>query len=101
MLEQEQLEAMVHEVIHQYHEVEATGDEAEVIHMDVSDLKLAPPARLEGRRGVFIKLDFEYTLTFLSSNALDEDDPVRYKQSVRLTEAGETVAISEPVELWD
>ncbi len=94
------LESIVTEVIHKFHEVEASGQDAEVIHMDIMELNIQPPVRLEGRKGVFQKVEFEYVLNFLASSNLEEDDPVRYKQSLRLSENGEIMAISDPVEIW-
>ena len=95
------LEALITEVIQKYHEVEATGQEAEVIHLDVLNLKVQPAVRLEGRNGFFQKVDFEYDLKYLASNALEEDDIVHYRQSMRLNESGQITAVSDPTEVWE
>ena len=95
------IEALITEVIQKYHEVEASGQEAEVIHLDVINLKVKPTVRLEGRSGIFQKVEFEYELKYLASNALEEDDIVRYRQSVRLNEGGQITAVSDPTEIWE
>lgn len=99
MLDKEFLEETVHKVISAYVENEVSGEEAELIHMDYDVLSIGDPVFLEGRNGSFYRFSFEYQMKVVSTNQLEEDELIRYRQSVRLTEEGQLAGISEKVEL--
>ena len=99
MLDKEFLEETVHKVISAYVESEVSADEDELIHMEYDILSISEPVYLEGRRGAFYKVAFEYELKVVSSDHLEEDELIRYRQSLRLTEDGQMAGISEKVRL--
>lgn len=99
MFDKEFLEDIVHKVISGYVENEVSGDSDELIHMDYDVLSISAPRLVEGRSGSFVKFSFEYALKVVSSNQLEGDELIRYRQSVRMTEEGQLTGVSEKIEL--